>query len=116
MYLEHIIEEYLPLIIVPLEMMGIIVILVTSFKAFYIYLKGILSRKIPDHTIKTHFAKGLGMALEFLLAGEILKTILIRSTKELLILGIIMGLRIIVTFLLHWELKNEEAHKEVHNK
>lgn len=110
MFLEEFIHHYLPLVIYPLELMGILVITVTSLKAFFIYLKGILSRKIPDHTIKTHFAKGLGMGLEFLLAGEILKTVLIRTTDELIILAIIMGLRIIITFLLHWELKSEGAH------
>lgn len=93
------IENYLPSVIYLLEFMGIIVIVITAVKAFMIYLKGILSRHVEDDQIKTDFAKGLGMALEFLLSAEVLKTIIIHTKDELMVLGIIMGLRIIVALL-----------------
>jgi uncharacterized membrane protein len=104
------IEHYLPTVIYLLEFMGIVVIVVTSTKAFLIYIKGILSRHVEDDQIKTDFAKGLGMALEFLLSAEVLKTIIIHTKDELLVLGIIMGLRIIVALLP--QLMHSGSHKE----
>lgn len=108
--LKTFIEHYLPTVIYLLEFMGIVVIVVTSTKAFLIYIKGILSRHVEDDQIKTDFAKGLGMALEFLLSAEVLKTIIIHTKDELLVLGIIMGLRIIVALLP--QLMHSGAHKD----
>ena len=92
-------DHYLPVVIYLLEFMGVVVIAITATKAFGIYLKGVLSRHIEDDQIKTDFSKGLGMSLEFLLSAEVLKTIIIQTKDELMVLGIIMGLRIIVGFL-----------------
>ena len=92
-------DHYLPVVICLLEFMGVVVIVITATKAFGIYLKGVLSRHIEDDQIKTDFSKGLGMSLEFLLSAEVLKTIIIHTKDELMVLGIIMGLRIIVGFL-----------------
>ena len=96
------IDHYLPYIIYMLEIMGIIIIIGTSIKAFVIYVKGVFSGQIQDELIKMDFAKGLGMSLEFLLSAEVLKTIIVHTKDELIVLGVIMGLRIIVTFLPHW--------------
>lgn len=90
---------YLTLVIYLLEVMAVVIIVITATKAFGIYLKGVLSKKVEDDQIKTDFAKGLGMALEFLLSAEVLKTMIIQTKDELMVLGIIMGLRIVVGFL-----------------
>ena len=100
--LGEFIDHYLPYIIYMLELMGIIIIIGTSIKAFVIYVKGVFSGQIQDELIKMDFAKGLGMSLEFLLSAEVLKTIIVHTKDELIVLGVIMGLRIIVTFLPHW--------------
>ena len=51
--------------------------------------------------------------LEFKLGSEVLRTVVVRSTSELLIAGAIVLLRAAMTFLIHWEIKNEKAeHQE----
>ncbi|MGB4590209.1 MAG: DUF1622 domain-containing protein [Clostridiaceae bacterium] len=110
------IDHYLPYIIYMLEIMGIIIIIATSISAFIIYIKGILGGKIQDELIKMDFAKGLGMSLEFLLSAEVLKTIIVHTTDELIVLGVIMGLRIIVTFLPHWMHDTDKSHKKLPDK
>ena len=114
--LGEFIDHYLPYIIYMLEIMGIIIIIGTSIKAFIIYVKGVFSGQIQDELIKMDFAKGLGMSLEFLLSAEVLKTIIVHTTDELIVLGVIMGLRIIVTFLPHWIHGTEKNQGSSHVK
>ena len=46
--------------------------------------------------------------LEFKLGSEILRTVVVRDWKEIGIVGGIIALRAALTFLIHWEIKEEE--------
>lgn len=115
--MEHLLEllhefllELLHIAITPLEIMGVLIILLSSIRAFYFYVKSIVfTRHVPDNKLKRDFARHMGIALEFLLAAELLKTLIIGSNQELLVLGVIMGMRIAITVLLHWEMKTDHA-------
>jgi uncharacterized membrane protein len=50
--------------------------------------------------------------LEFKLGGAVLRTVVVREWAELGILGAIILLRATLTFLIHWEIKNEEKALE----
>lgn len=106
--LEELIHEFLPYIIYFIELLGIIIITGTAIYAFYIFIKGIFTKSMREHKINRTFFQGLGFGLEFLLAGEILKTIIIDNIPDLIMLTVVMALRIIITFVLHWEAKSEE--------
>ncbi len=107
--LEHVIEEYVPLIIHIMEIMGILILVIGALKAFYHYLKGLF---IEDaYHLKYQFANAMAMALEFKLAAEILKTVIVRSMTEIVILAAIVALRVIMTFVIHWEMKEETIDK-----
>ena len=54
------------------------------------------------------------MCLEFLMAGEVLHTILAEEISDLVILGALVVLRGIMTFEIHWEIKNEKAELAAH--
>ncbi len=54
-------------------------------------------------------AKGIALLLEFKLGGEVLRTVIVFEWSELAILGAIIVLRGTLTFLIHWEIKTEEA-------
>lgn len=96
------IEICLPYIIASLEIMGIFVVSWSGVKSFIEYIQNTFFRK--DFDIKFHLANGLATALEFKMAAEILKTVLIREMSELLILGAIILLRAILSLLIHFEL------------
>ena len=49
------------------------------------------------------------LAQEFKLGGEVLRTAIVREPQELITLGAIILLRGALTFLIHWEIKNEES-------
>ena len=59
-----------------------------------------------------NLAKGIALALEFKLGGEVLRTVIVREQAELIILGAIILLRGALTFLIHWEIKVEESHEK----
>ena len=42
------------------------------------------------------------------MGAEILKTVVVREMTELIILGVVIVLRAILAFLIHWEIKNEK--------
>ncbi len=64
-----------------------------------------------DPRTRLDLAKGMALGLEFKLGSEILRTVVVRELSELLIVAGIILLRAALSFLIHWEIKNEEAHK-----
>ena len=58
--------------------------------------------------IRLDLAQGIALALEFKMGGEVLRTVVVREWSELGILGAIIVLRAVLTFLIHWEIKNEK--------
>ena len=109
--IEHVIELILPHIISICELIGILVVTISAFKAFYQYIKQFITHRNTD--FKVQLAQGLASGLEFKMAAEILKTVLVRSLDELIILGAVILLRALLSVLIHLEMKaDEKAAKE----
>ena len=108
--LERIIETVLPYVIGILEIMGIFVVAWSALKAFWEYLQNTLFHKKFD--LQFHLANGLATGLEFKMAAEILKTVLVREMSELLILGAVILLRALLSFLIHFEMRSTKEHKD----
>ncbi len=106
--LEELIAQILPWIISLLELMGIFVVLVSAVGAFIRYLRGLITREEVD--VKFAFANGLATSLEFKMGAEILKTVLVRELKELVVLGLVILLRALLSFLIHFEM--QQNHKK----
>lgn len=103
--LEHLISLILPPIISLCELMGIFVVLVSAGQAFGLYCKGLVTHIPRD--VKVPLAKGLAVSLEFKMAAEILKTVLVRELSELLVLGAVILLRALLSLLIHVEMRGE---------
>ena len=86
------------------DFFGVGIIIVSGIHGFYLYLK-----KSPD--TKLALAKGLAMGLEFKLGSEILRTVILRSWQEIGIVAGIIVLRAALTFLIHWEIRQEMKEK-----
>ena len=82
-------------------MFGILILVLTAVKCFIFWIK-------RDDAIRLNLAQGIALALEFKLGGEVLRTVVVREWAELGILGAIILLRATLTFLIHWEIKNEK--------
>ena len=81
--LEVFIESLLPEIISVLEIAGIAIITIGSLKAFFHYLKALITHK--HYPIRIELANALALGLEFKMGAEILKTVLVRSLSEIYI-------------------------------
>ncbi len=91
------------------EYVGVAVLIVSGAQGVWCYV-----RKDPLTRLK--LAKGMAMGLEFKLGSEILRTVVVRELKEIMIVGAIILLRAALTFLIHWEIKNEEAAAQSNDK
>ena len=81
--LEELIIQILPPIISICELMGIFVV--------------------------AELANGLATSLEFKMAAEILKTVLVRDLNELIVLGAVVLLRALLSLLIHFEMKEHHT-------
>jgi uncharacterized membrane protein len=88
-----------------LEVIGILIIAYSSIAVFIRYCR--LRFKEPDSELKLQLAQGMTLGLEFLLAGEILHTIVARDIYELIAVGGLVIIRSLITLLLYWEIKND---------
>lgn len=100
-YMETILEYIVGIGILLFEFVGVGVIIGTCLVSVYKFI-----RKKPDTRI--YLAKGLAMGLEFKLGSEILRTVVVREWKEIAIVAGIIVLRAALTFLIHWEIKQEK--------
>ncbi|MBQ2378461.1 MAG: DUF1622 domain-containing protein, partial [Clostridia bacterium] len=62
--------------------------------------------------VHSDLAHGLAMGLEFKMGAEILRTVLIQSLNELYMLGAVILLRALLSFLIHYELKHSKKSKK----
>lgn len=113
--LENLIHFIVPICIHALEFVGIFIIIVSAIQTFVLYIKNGFD---PDkHMIKIKFAQSIALALEFKLASEILKTVVVRGVEELYELGAIIAIRVILTLVIHWEIKSDtNQKKEINDK
>ena len=88
-----------------MEFFGVCVLVYTAVRCFIHWIK-------HREGIRLSLAKGIALALEFKLGGEVLRTVIVREWSELMILGAIILLRGLLTFLIHWEIKNEQKEIE----
>ena len=105
MEIEEILYQIVSVCTMLMELFGIFVLVSTAIKCFYRWLK-------KDDGIRLTLAQGIALALEFKMGGEVLRTVVVREWMELGILGAIIILRGVLTFLIHWEIKNEENAME----
>ena len=101
--MEQLLHFLIPQIIHLLELIGVIIIMVTAIKTFGMYIFSFIKR--TDYPVKQELAHSLALALEYKMGAEILKTVLIRDIQEIYILGAIIILRALLSFLIHFELR-----------
>lgn len=108
--LDACMEQIVEVAILLFEFIGVGIIIYSGLRGFHLYLK-----RSPE--TKLTLAKGLAMGLEFKLGSEILRTVIVRDWHEMHEIGTVAGiiaLRAALTFLIHWEIKEEEKEKEAH--
>jgi len=102
---ESLMSSVVELFVILMELFGVIILVLAAIKAFRDWM-------FKDPHVRLNLAQGIALALEFKLGGEVLRTVIVRTWQELGILGAIIVLRGALTFLIHWEIKNEKKELE----
>ena len=100
--LHHFLELVLPYMISIFEIIGVFVVCWSGLHVFWQFFENTFLRKKFD--LQTNLAKGLAVGLEFKMAAEILKTVLIQTLEEIYILGAVILLRALLSLLIHFEI------------
>lgn len=93
-----------------LELIGIFIIIVGSFRALVQML--VRFRIKQPINIMIEVGRALALGLEFKVGAEIVNTVIVRELRELLILGMVIALRTVLAILIHWEIKNERRDEQ----
>lgn len=104
-------NRVLPVLIEIIEIMGIAIIVYGTFKAFIFHVINIFRKK--DLPVKSILTSSMAMGLEFKIASEILKTVLVQTFEEFLLVGCIIALRAILSFLIHYDAKKDREEEEL---
>lgn len=99
--LENHFNLFVQYCILVVEVIGVCVLIATVIRAVWQLLHKSLQ-------VRLNLAQGIALSLEFKLGSEVLRTVITREKEELIILGAIIVLRGLLTFLIHWEIKTEE--------
>lgn len=106
----EVIEEYFEIIVkygmLFMEGIGVVIILVTGIRC----ICAMTGKKRSNYRLI--LARGISLALEFKMGGEVLRTVLARDFRELGVIGCLIGLRAALAFLLYWEIRNEKREEQ----
>ena len=109
--LHHFLELLLPYMISVFEIIGVFVVCWSGLHVFWQFFENTFLRKKFD--LQSNLAKGLAVGLEFKMAAEILKTVLIQTLEEIYILGAVILLRALLSLLIHFEIAPHRKEKNV---
>ena len=112
--LHHLIVLILPYMISLLEIVGIVVVFWSAAHTFWQCIQNAFLHKKFD--LQSNLGHGLAMGLEFKMAAEILKTVLVQSMDELYMLGAVILIRALLSLLIHYEIHVEKKAKREKEK
>lgn len=107
--LDLALELVVPLIALVAEIIGLVIIILSLLRSTYHYLR--VSLFHDDYDFRLEMSSGLTTALEFLLAAEVSKTILLPDLNSVLLLAATFALRAAMSILLHAEMHTERAER-----
>ncbi|OQB21945.1 MAG: hypothetical protein BWY11_02131 [Firmicutes bacterium ADurb.Bin182] len=101
--IEHIFSLFVQGSLILVEAVCVFVILFTVVKCIVLLIK-----RAPNISLK--LGQGIALALQFKLAAEVLRILIVREWSDLLVLGSIILLSGLMTILIHWEVSSERKH------
>ena len=107
---ENILHNIAEVAALTLEFIGVAIIVVGSVKSLIQLISGLIRHRRINIVIE--LGKTLALALEFKMGAEIIKTVIVHDLNELAVLGIVILIRALLAFLIHWEMKMEKKGEE----
>ena len=111
--LENLIRPYVGYLTFGIDIAAGIIIGISAISALIAFLsilrKPIREQTADKETIRLRLARGMLLALDFEVGSDILKTILVPSVRELTILAVVVGIRIVLSWSLSKEIDRHSA-------
>lgn len=108
-FFEELIQIVSPPIIHILELLGILIIFFGSLRVLWIFVKS--GFDFHDKAITITLGEVIALSLQFKLGAEVIKTVVIRDIQELVVLTVVVILRIVLSLVVHWEVKNANVEE-----
>jgi uncharacterized membrane protein len=105
---EQLMSSAMLLMVLLLEAFGAVIIIFAGASVFARFLR----TSKDGREIRLTFARYLVFGLEFKLAGEILRTVIVRTLGEVVILAAIIFLRAVLNLIVHWEIRQEKMDRD----
>ena len=106
---EHILHNIAEVSALSLEFIGVAIIVIGSIKSLVQLINNLIRHRRINIVIE--LGKTLALALEFKMGAEIIKTVIVHDLQELAVLGIVILIRALLAFLIHWEMKMEKKEE-----
>ncbi len=103
---KGILYGFAEIVICTLELIGILIILVGTVRALCNLARRARSPK-PFNVI-VDLGRSLSLALECKMGAEIINTVIVRDLRELGILAVVILIRALLAFIIHWEIRMEQ--------
>jgi len=107
---EHVLHTLAEVSALTLELVGVLIIIIGSAKSLVSLVNNLVRHRAIN--IVVELGKTLALALEFKMGAEIIKTVIVHDLSELAVLGIVILIRALLAFLIHWEMKMEKKQEE----
>lgn len=106
-FMHEINATVIPVLSDIIELIGVIIIAVSVLIGLWLL---VVKNKFRFNATEKNpiLNQGLSVALEILLAAEILKTLVARTASQIVEVGALVLIRILMTILIHWELSEKE--------
>ncbi len=111
---EYILHHLAEIVVYTLELIGILIIVIGTFHALSLFLVRI-KRKEPINVVLA-LGRSLALALEFKMGAEIVNTVIVRELSELAVLTVVILIRALLAFIIHWEMRMENNHAPTDKK
>ncbi len=115
---EVFVETFRETLLIASEVCSTILEFIALFVMMYHGVRGAISWWNDDREGAISLAEGIAMTLEFLLAAEVLHTVLANDVSDLIMLGSLVVMRAVMTLEIHLEMKHkrESLAKHEHGK
>lgn len=107
---KSILYSFAEIVICTLELIGIIIIILGTVRALFCLISRTRSQK--PFNVVIDLGRALALALECKMGAEIINTVVIRDLTELAILAVVILIRALLAFIIHWEIRMEQKSEQ----
>ena len=109
--LEQFLRQVAQVVSLAAEAVAMVIVAIAVAQSIIAYVFGLIkwSRALRDNAIRLRLGRALTLALELLVAADILRTAVAPSWEEIGQLGAIVAIRTVLNFFLQREIAHEES-------